>query len=429
MLSVFLLTLFGTLLFGVPVAFALILSTLTLMFFHGAFDSQIVVQHMMAGAENYTLMAIPFFMLAGEIMNHGGISIRIVKFASDLVGHVRGGLGYVSVIACMIFAGVSGTAVADTAAVGSILHPVMKKEGYESDRSAALICAAGCTGPIIPPSVPMILYGVIGGVSIVGLFLGGIVPGLIMGIALMIYWFLHARKKDYPVRPRVSAAALVRSTIDASWALVLPFVILGGIVFGIFTPTEAAVVAVWYAFFVSYFVYKELKISQMPAILLDSVVSTAVVMFVASAATSTGFMITVGRVPQAIAEVITSISSDPMVVMFIINIFLLLVGAVMDLTPALLILAPILITLVKGLGIDPLYFGVVMVFNLCIGLLTPPVGTVLFVGCGLSGHSIMQLSKRVMPLVLVLIGVLFLITYVPETIMTIPKWYQGLKVK
>ncbi|EAX46933.1 TRAP dicarboxylate transporter, DctM subunit [Thermosinus carboxydivorans Nor1] len=427
MLTIFLVTLFGALLLGAPVAFALILSTIALMVFNNSFDTQIVVQHMMAGAENYTLMAIPFFMLAGEIMNHGGISTRIIKFASDLVGHVKGGLGYVTVIACMIFAGVSGTAVADTAAVGSILHPVMKREGYDSKRSAALICAAGCTGPIIPPSVPMILYGVIGGVSIVGLFLGGIVPGLIMGIALMIYWYLHTRKTNYPIKPRVSFATLLRSTIDAAWALVLPFIILGGIVFGVFTPTEAAVIAVFYAFFVSFVIYRELELSKLPKILLDAAINSAVVMFVAAAATSTGFMITVGRIPQSIAETILSISSDPAIVMLIINFFLLLVGTVMDLTPALLILAPILISLTKNLGIDPLYFGVVMVFNLCIGLLTPPVGTVLFVGCGLSGHSITELSRRVLPLVLVLIAVLFLITYVPETIMTIPKWYQGLR--
>ncbi|MBZ4654193.1 MAG: transporter large permease protein [Peptococcaceae bacterium] len=425
MLTIFLVSLFGFLAFGIPVAFALILSTAALMLFHNNFDAQIVVQHMMAGAENYTLMSIPFFMLAGEIMNQGGISVRIVKFANDLIGHVRGGLGYVTVVACMIFAGVSGTAVADTAAVGSILHPVMKKEGYESDRSAALICAAGCTGPIIPPSMPMILYGVIGGVSIVGLFLGGIVPGLIMGFALMIYWYIHSRKKDYPVKQRVPFIQLLKSMLDAIWALILPLVIMGGIVFGIFTPTEAAVVAVWYAFFVSFFIYRELKLSKLPEILLDAAISSAVVMFVASAATSTAFMITVGRIPQAIAEVITSISTNPLVVMFIINIFLLLVGAVLDLTPAMLILAPILIPLVKNLGIDPLYFGVVMVFNLCIGLLTPPVGTVLYVGCGLSGHSIMQLSRRVLPFVVVLIAVLFLITYVPETILFIPKWFQG----
>ncbi|MFZ5754429.1 MAG: TRAP transporter large permease [Bacillota bacterium] len=425
MLTIFLVSLFGFLAFGIPVAFALILSTAALMLFHNNFDTQIVVQHMMAGAENYTLMSIPFFMLAGEIMNQGGISVRIVKFANDLIGHVRGGLGYVTVVACMIFAGVSGTAVADTAAVGSILHPVMKKEGYESDRSAALICAAGCTGPIIPPSMPMILYGVIGGVSIVGLFLGGIVPGLIMGFALMIYWYIHSRKKDYPVKQRVPFIQLLKSMLDAIWALILPLVIMGGIVFGIFTPTEAAVVAVWYAFFVSFFIYRELKLSKLPEILLDAAISSAVVMFVASAATSTAFMITVGRIPQAIAEVITSISTNPLVVMFIINIFLLLVGAVLDLTPAMLILAPILIPLVKNLGIDPLYFGVVMVFNLCIGLLTPPVGTVLYVGCGLSGHSIMQLSRRVLPFVVVLIAVLFLITYVPETILFIPKWFQG----
>jgi tripartite ATP-independent transporter DctM subunit len=423
MLGIFLTTLFGSLIFGIPVAFAIILSTIALMFFSNNFDSQIVVQHMMAGAENYTLMAIPFFMLAGEIMNTGGISVRIVKFANDLVGHVRAGLGYVTVVACMIFAGVSGTAVADTAAIGSILHPVMKKEGYESERSAALICAAGCTGPIIPPSVPMILYGVIGGVSIVGLFLGGIVPGLIMGFALMIYWYLHARKRDYPTRPRVKAGELLKSTLVASWALVLPGIILGGILLGIFTPTEAAVVAVWYALFVSLFIYRELDLRKMPELLLNSAVNSAIVMFVAASSTAVAFMLTVGRVPQSIAEIIAAVSTNPLIVLFVINGFLLLVGCVMDLTPALLILAPIFIPIVTKMGIDPLYFGVVMVFNLCIGLLTPPVGTVLFVGCGLSGHTIGELTRRLWPMILVLIGVLILITCVPETVTAIPKWY------
>ncbi len=426
MLAVFLVTLFGSLAFGIPVAFCLIASTVALMVFSGTYDNQIVVQHMMAGAENYTLMAIPFFMLAGEVMNHGGLSARIVKFANVLVGHVKGGLGYVTVVACMIFAGVSGTAVADTAAVGSILHPIMKKEGYDSERSISLICAAGCTGPIIPPSVPMILYGVIGGVSIVGLFLGGIVPGLIMGFALMIYWFAHVRTRaDYHVKPRASLKSMLSSTLDASWALVMPAIILGGILLGVFTPTEAAVVAVFWALFVSIFIYREFDFRKLPDMLLDSAVNSAVVMFVAASSTAAGFMMTVGRVPQSIAEVLTSVSSNPITILFIINIFLLAVGCVMDLTPSLLILAPILIPIVMKLGFDPLYFGVVMVFNLCIGLLTPPVGTVLFVGCGLSGHSILQISKRLWPMILVLIIVLCLITYFPKLVTAIPYWYQG----
>ncbi|BCV24634.1 TRAP transporter large permease [Gelria sp. Kuro-4] len=424
MLAVFLGSLFGLLLVGVPVAFSLAMSAIALMYFKGMVQPEILVQHMLAGANNYTLMAIPFFMLAGELMNAGGMSRRIVQFANDLVGHVRGGLGYVTVVASMIFAGVSGTAVADTAAVGSILYPVMKEEGYAEDRSAALICAAGCTGPIIPPSMPMILYGVIGGVSIIKLFLGGIVPGVIMGLALMAFWFFHARGSNYPVKKRPSFRQLLRSTLSASWALVMPFIILGGILLGIFTPTEAAVVAVAYAFFVTVFVYRELKLKDLPDILANSAINTAVVVFVCATASAAAFMITVGRIPQSIGELITSISRDPLVVMFIINIFLLLVGAVMDLTPAMLILAPILIPLVKSLGLDPLYFGVVMVFNLCIGLLTPPVGTVLYVGCGLSNLSIIQLSRRVMPFVVVLILVLFLITYFPKTILFIPALFS-----
>jgi tripartite ATP-independent transporter DctM subunit len=245
-----------------------------------------------------------------------------------------------------------------------------------------------------------------------------------MGLALMAFWFFHARGSNYPVKKRPSFRQLLRSTLSASWALVMPFIIMGGILLGIFTPTEAAVVAVAYAFFVTVFVYRELKLKDLPEILTNSAINTAVVVFVCATASAAAFMITVGRIPQSIGELITSISRDPLVVMFIINIFLLLVGAVMDLTPAMLILAPILIPLVKSLGLDPLYFGVVMVFNLCIGLLTPPVGTVLYVGCGLSNLSIIQLSRRVMPFVVVLMLVLFLITYFPKTILFIPALFS-----
>ena len=421
MLTAFLSSLFSFILLNIPIAFSLILTTIVLMVMSGELSSANIASSIYRGVDNFPLMAIPFFMLAGEIMNVGGMSKRIVNFANALVGHVTGGLGYVAVVASMIFAGVSGSAVADTSAIGSILLPIMKREGYEVPRSTALISASGCIGPIIPPSIPMIIFGVIGGVSIVKLFLGGIIPGILIGLGLMIVWRFHAKKHGYRVGARVTKAQFIAALKEASWALMLPVIILGGIVTGIYTPTEAAVVAVAYAFVIGLFVYRELKITEMPEIFFQAAKATAVVLLVCGAATAAGYMITTAQVPELLLKTLDKLAGGNVILaMFWINILLLIVGCVMDLTPALLILGPMLLPVAEGYGLDPVYFGVVMVVNLCIGLITPPVGNVLFVGCGLSKISMGEVVKPLLPFIGVMIVVLLLITYVPGLVTFIP---------
>jgi len=405
----------------------LILTTIVLMVFAGELSSANIASSVYRGIDNFPLMAIPFFMLAGEIMNVGGMSRRIVNFANALVGHVTGGLGYVSVVASMIFAGVSGSAVADTSAIGSILLPIMKKEGYDVPKSTALIASAGTIGPIIPPSIPMILFGVVAGVSIVKLFLGGIVPGILIGVGLMIVWYFHAKKMGYKaVGHRQTRAEMMTAVKEAGWALMLPIIILGGIVSGVYTPTEAAVVAVVYAFFIGMFVYKELKISQMPEILVMSGKGTAIVLLVCGAATAAGYMITTAQVPLMLLRTLNELAGgNVLLAMFWINVLLLIVGCVMDLTPALLILAPMLLPVAESYGLDPVYFGVVMCVNLCVGLITPPVGTVLYVGCGLSKISMGQITKPLLPFIGVMITVLLLITYIPSLVTFIPNLFTN----
>lgn len=420
MLVAFLISLFSFILLNVPIAFSLVLTALVLMIASGNVSPAIITQHIVRGIDNFPLMAIPFFVLAGEIMNAGGISRRIVNFAKALLGHVTGGLGYVTVLASMLFAGVSGSAVADTSAIGSILLPVMEEQGYDKGKSTALVVAAGTIGPIIPPSIPMIIFGVIGGVSIVKLFLGGIIPGILIGLGLMIGWYFHAKKRDYKKTERTTWKELWQSTVSAFWAILLPVIIMGGILGGVFTPTEAAVVAVVYALLVGFFAYRELKLSHLPEIFVRSAKSTAVVLLVCGAATAAGYLITTAQIPQLLSDTLLSISNNVVVLMFLINVLLLLVGLVMDLTPALLILGPILLPIALNFGLDPIYFGVVMVMNLCIGLITPPVGTVLYVGCGLSGLSMSELTKPLVSFIAIMIAVLFLVTYFPGVVTLIP---------
>jgi tripartite ATP-independent transporter DctM subunit len=425
MLPVFLLSLFGFIFMSIPIAFALMLTTLVLMIFMGDVSALTISQSTLRGIDNFPLMAIPFFMLAGDIMNVGGMSKRIVQFAKVLVGHVVGGLGYVTVVASMIFAGVSGSAVADTSAIGSILLPIMGKEGYDKAKSAALVAAAGCIGPIIPPSIPMILLGVIGGISIVQLFLGGIIPGILIGFGLMFMWYLHTKKQDYPAGKRATPSEFWVATKEASWALMLPVIILGGILSGVYTPTEAAVVAVVYALVIGKFVYKELKWSHLHEVLVSASKATAIVLLVCGAATAAGYLITIGQIPAKLSDTLLFLSFDnKYLIMFWVNILLLLVGCVMDLAPALLILAPILLPIAAKFGFDPVYFGVVMTVNLCIGLITPPVGTVLYVACGLSKLSMARITPSIIGFIAIMVAVLFLITYVPWTITLIPNMFK-----
>ncbi len=422
MLVVFLLSLFGFIALTVPIAFSLLLTALVLGIVMNAWSPALVIQNLFRGIDSFPLMAIPFFLLAGEIMNTGGISNRIVSFAKALVGHVRGGLGYVTVVASMLISGVSGSAVADTSAIGSILYPVMKKEGYDPKKSAALFAASTTNGPIIPPSIPMVLLGVIGNISVVKLFIGGIIPGIILGMSLMTVWYFHVRKRDfYKVEGVFSLKAVLRAAYDAFWVLLIPIIILGGIIFGIATPTEAAVVSVVYSFILAVFVYKELKWKDMIQVLVNTVRGTAVVLLVCGAATSAAYYITTAQIPAMLAEVLLTLSGDSWVMfMLCVNILVLLVGCVMDLTPALLILGPMLLPIAAKYGIDSVYFGVVLVVNLSIGLITPPVGNILYVACGISKLSVAEISKAIWPFILIGIVALFIVTYIPWTITVLP---------
>jgi tripartite ATP-independent transporter DctM subunit len=423
MISLFLSSLFGFILIGVPVAFALFLTALVLAWFMGSWSPALVVQTVFRGIDNFPLMAIPFFLLAGEIMNTGGIAQRIIMVAKAMFGHVRGGLGYVTVVASMLISGVSGSAVADASAIGSLLYPVMKKEGYEPEKAAALFAAATTNGPIIPPSIPMVVFGVIANVSIIRLFIGGIIPGLILGGGLMIGWWLHVRgKQRYHVEGKFSAIGVLKACWEAFWALFLPVIILGGILLGICTATEAAVVSAVYAFIVSFFIYRELKAKDFLPILVNTCRGTAVVLLVCGAAMAAAYFITTAQIPEMMAALLLKLSGGNWVFfMFWVNILLLVVGCVMDLVPALLILGPMLHPIAtQQYGLDPVYFGVVIIVNLCIGLITPPVGNILFVACGISKIPMADMARAIWPNIVIGIIVIFIVTYLPWTVTYLP---------
>ncbi|MBB5323231.1 tripartite ATP-independent transporter DctM subunit [Anoxybacillus tepidamans] len=423
MIWIFLGTLFLFLFLGVPVAISMLVSAIVMMFVLGMFDTQIVAENLINGANSFALMAIPFFILTGEIMNVGGVSKRIVDFASALVGHIRGGLGYVAIIAGVIFAGISGSAVADTAALGAILIPMMIANRYNKNSSTGLIASVGIIGTVIPPSIPMILFGVISGVSITKLFMSGIVPGVLMAVGLMIVWYFVSKRDNSETLPKATAKERWEAFIRAFWALLLPLLIIVGLRGGIFTPTEAGIVAAVYALIVSLF-YRELKLSDLPKIFVETAKTTGVVMFLASTAMVSAYVITVAQIPAELGTLLGGLTENPTVLLLTIMLLLFLVGCVMDLTPAILIFTPVLLPLVQQAGIDPIYFGLLMVINLSIGLITPPVGTVLYVGCGISKISIIEMTKGVLPFLLVELFVLVLLTIFPELV-TIPLGWFG----
>lgn len=423
MLIIFVLSLIAFVAINIPIGFSLALTSLVLMLYMGNFDFIIIPQNFLRGADNFALMAIPFFILAGEFMNEGGLSLGIIRFVKSLLGHIKGGLGYVAIVASMIFAGVSGAAVADTSAIGSVLLPLMEKEGYKKDKSTALVCAAGCVGPIIPPSIPMVVFGVVGGVSITRMFLGGIMPGFITVLLLIVAWFLLTRKEKFQTYEKATFKEILISTKDAAASLMLPVIILGGILSGIFTPTEAAVVAAVYAFIISVIVYRKLSFRQIRDIFVRAARSTSVVMLVVAAATAIAYIITVAQIPKILGDILLSTSSNKYVILVVIDLIILAVGCFMDVSPSILILGPILLPIVKQLGVDPVFFGVIVVYGLCIGLITPPVGNVLYVGCGISKISVVDLVKKIWPLVIVYIITLFIITLIPGLVMFIPDMF------
>lgn len=418
-LAVFVGSLVGVMALGVPIAIALLVSGVALMVYLDIFDSQIIAQNLINGANSFPMMAVPFFILAGELMNAGGISSRIITFAMSIFGHIRGGLGYVAIVASVLFAGLSGSAVADTAALGAILIPMMIKAGYDRKRSTGLIAAGGIIAPIIPPSIPFIIFGVTSGVSITKLFMAGIVPGLMIGIGLMITWWLVMRKTDVEVYPRKSLKEVLLAAREAVWALMLPVIIIAGLRGGIFTPTEAAVVAAFYALFVGLVIYRELKWKEMYRVLVAAAKTSSVVMFLVAAAMVTAWLITVANVPAAMGEMLAPLIDKPLLLLLAINALVLLVGTAMDSTPTILILTPVLMPIIEMAGIDPVYFGVLFVLNNCIGLLTPPVGTVLNVACGVGKIGLEDITKGIWPFLLLEVIILLLLILFPS-IVTVP---------
>ena len=422
-LAVFLGSLLIAMAMGIPIAYSLIISGVALLFHMNLFDTQILAATLIDGADNFPLMAIAFFILAGELMNAGGVSKRIIAFAMALVGHVRGGLGYVAILASLIFSGLSGSAVADTAALGAILIPIMVEAGYDRAKSAALIAAAAIIPPIMPLSVPMIIFGVTGNVSIPKLFMSGIVPGLLLCLFLAGTWAWIARKEEFKVQPRATFAELLAAARGAVWAFVLPIIIIVGLRGGVFTPTEAASIAVFYALFVGVFVYRELNFGNISHVLVQAAKTTSVVMFLAAAAMVSSWLIAVANIPAQLASMLAPVMNDKVLLMFAINIIVLLVGTAMDATPTILILTPVMMPIIQKAGIDPIYFGFMFVFNNMIGVLTPPVGTVLNVAAGVGKISMDAIIKNVMPYMWIEIILLLLLTAFPQLVLIPMGWF------
>ena len=420
---VFLASLLGAMALGMPIAFALLVCGLGLMLHMGNFDAQIMAQNLVSGADSFVLLAVPFFMLAGEFMNAGGLSRRIVGLCMALVGHVQGGLGYVAIIAALLLASISGSAAADTAALAALLIPIMRDAGYDLPRSTGLIAAGGIIAPVIPPSIGFVVFGVAGGVSINKLFMAGIMPGLMMGIALVLTWWWVTRGTQVRVQPRATLTQIFATAVDGVWALVMPIIIIGGLKFGVFTPTEAAVMAAMYALMVGTFVYRELTLVRIYECLLSAAKISAVVMFLVAAASVSAWLITVADLPGEIVGLVQPLMESPTLLLLALMLLVVLVGTAMDFIPTILILTPVLMPIVKQAGIDPIYFGVLFVMNNAIGLITPPVGTVLNVVCGVAKIRLDEVIPGVAPFLWAQLAVLFLLVLMPAMVLVPMRWF------
>lgn len=424
-ITIFLLSLCGAMALGMPIAFALIVCAVALMLWLGVFDTQIIAQNMIIGADSFQLLAIPFFLLAGELMNAGGLSRRIVNFALSLVGHLHGGLGYVAIFASIIMASLSGSAAADTAALASILLPMMRQAGYDTGRSAGLIASGGIIAPIIPPSIGFIVFGVAANLSITKLFLAGVFPGLLIGLSLVIAWFIVCRHDKITVLPRRSGAERLKATWDGSLALLMPLAILGGIRFGIVTPTEAAVVATVYALVVGMFVYRELKPRDLYKVALTAAKTTSAVMLLVAAAVVSAWLITQANIPAELSSVLEPFMGNKTVLMIVIMLLVMVVGTALDFTPTVLILTPVLMPVIKQAGIDPIYFGVLFIINNAIGLITPPVGIVLNVVCGVARIPMTLVIRGVWPFLVAQTVAMFLLILFPQLVTVPLAWLSG----
>ena len=422
---VFLGSLLGAMALGIPIAFALLASGAALMWHLNMFDAQILAQNVIEGANSFPLLAVPFFMLAGEIMNVGGLSRRIVNFALALVGHVKGGLGYVAIVAACLLSALSGSAVADAAALTALLLPMMTQAGHDKARSGGLIAACGVIGPVIPPSIGFVIFGVAANVSISKLFLAGIFPGLMIGAALWGTWMFLVRKENIVPPPRKTRHEVLVAARQATWALLLPVIILVGLRFGVFTPTEAAVVAAVYAFFVATVIYRELNLRQLYTIFVSAAKTTAIIMFLVAAAMVSAWLITVADLPSKMIALLQPFMGNQTLLLIAIMVLCMAVGTAMDMTPTILILTPVLMPVIKEAGIDPVYFGVLFIINNSIGLITPPVGTVLNTVAGVGRMKMDEVTRGVLPFMLAEFAVMFLMVLFPSLVTVPAKWFSG----
>jgi C4-dicarboxylate transporter DctM subunit len=411
------------LLIGVPIAFVLGLTPLMAIMTQGETPLILAAQRIFTGIDSPVLMAVPFFILAGNIMSAGGMTARLLTFCNILVGWLRGGLAYINVVISMIFAGITGAAVADTSAVGSILIPAMKKEGYDVDFAAAVTATSSTIGPVIPPSIPFIIYGVLAEVSIASLFLAGFVPGVLLGLFQMGVVGYYSQTRKYPKGKPPSLKESIKGIVDAALVLMLPIIILGGILTGIFTPTESACIASFYALFISFFVYRDIRVQDLPRILINTGATSSLVMLVISMASIFSWLLAAEEVPQMVTEIVLKATTNKYLILLFLNVILLIVGTFMETGASLIILTPVLLPLMIQIGVDPLHFGVILVLNLVIGLTTPPVGVCLFIACSIGQTNLERLSRAIFPFLLASIAVLLICTYWEGLIMAIPIYF------
>ena len=419
--SVGMLTLMGI---GMNMGLALVLTGAGMAWVLDFWDTQLLAQNLVAGVDSFPLLAVPFFILAGELMNSGGISSRIIAMAQAWVGHIRGGLGYVAIGASVLMASMSGSALADTAALATILLPMMRRQGYPMHTSAGLVASGGIIAPIIPPSLPFVIYGVTTNTSISSLFLAGIVPGIIMGVGLIVAWKWVLRSTDLPEGQPLPMKERLRATVKAFWALLMPIIIIGGMKSGLFTPTEAAVVAAFYALFVALFVHREMKLPEIQGVLVRAAKTTAVVMFLCAGAQVASYMITLADLPSTLTGWLGPLVDSPRLMMAVMMIVLVIVGTALDLTPTILIFAPVMLPIAVKAGIDPVYFGLMFVLNGAIGLITPPVGTVLNVVAGVGRMPLHQVIRGVNPFLITYTLILFLFVLFPQIVTAPVAWMR-----